>query len=63
MSILGAWKLLGVIVILAPGYPLVKEWAYAGFFVAMTGAVISHMATAEMVSPNWWRPLFFYCLP
>ena len=32
MSILGIWKLLGVIAILLPKTPLLKEWAYAGFF-------------------------------
>lgn len=32
LSILGIWKILGVAAILLPKYPLVKEWAYAGFF-------------------------------
>ncbi len=41
--ILGTWKLLGVIVILLPKLPLLKEWAYAGFFFAMSGACISHL--------------------
>ncbi|MBD3615593.1 MAG: DoxX family protein [Gracilimonas sp.] len=43
LSILGAWKILGVIAVLAPKFPLVKEWAYAGFFFAMSGAAISHI--------------------
>lgn len=42
-SILGAWKLLGVIVILIPRFPLIKEWAYAGFFFTMSGALLSHL--------------------
>ncbi len=33
MTILGVWKLLGVVAILIPKYPLLKEWAYAGFFL------------------------------
>lgn len=41
--IIGVWKLLGVIVLLIPKYPLVKEWAYAGFFFLLTGAFISHV--------------------
>lgn len=45
LTILGAWKILGVIAILIPKFPLVKEWAYAGFFFAMTGAVFSHIAS------------------
>src|ERR1051325_1772247 len=47
MTILGAWKMLGVIAILIPKYPLVKEWAYAGFFFAMSGAIFSHMAVGD----------------
>lgn len=44
LTLLGVWKLLGVIAILIPKYPLVKEWAYAGFFFTMTGALYSHIA-------------------
>ena len=47
MDILGVWKILGVIAILIPGFKLVKEWAYAGFFFAMTGALISHLAIGD----------------
>jgi uncharacterized membrane protein YphA (DoxX/SURF4 family) len=43
LTIIGVWKLLGVIAILAPRFPLLKEWAYAGFFFNMTGAVFSHL--------------------
>lgn len=43
LSILGFWKLLGVIAVLVPKFPLVKEWAYAGFFFAMSGAAASHI--------------------
>ncbi|QKJ30499.1 DoxX family protein [Mucilaginibacter mali] len=47
MTILGIWKILGVIVILMPGFKLVKEWAYAGFFFTMTGALISHLIMGD----------------
>jgi hypothetical protein len=47
MTILGAWKLLGVIIILIPKFPLLKEWAYAGFFFVMSGAVLSHIARGD----------------
>ena len=43
LTILGVWKILGVIAVLVPGLPIVKEWAYAGFFFAMSGAAISHL--------------------
>ncbi|MEC3879072.1 DoxX family protein [Parapedobacter sp. 10938] len=47
LSIIGTWKILGVVVILLPGFPMVKEWAYAGFFFVMTGAAISHIVMKE----------------
>ncbi len=50
LSILGAWKILGVIAILVPKYPVVKEWAYAGFFFAMSGAAISHLTMGQPVT-------------
>jgi uncharacterized membrane protein YphA (DoxX/SURF4 family) len=42
-NILGAWKLLGVIAIVLPGLPRLKEWAYSGIFFLMTGAALSHV--------------------
>lgn len=47
LTIIGIWKILGVITILVPGFKLVKEWAYAGFFFVMTGALISHLASGD----------------
>lgn len=40
-AILGVWKALGAIAILVPGYPRLKEWAYAGIFFDVTGAAVS----------------------
>ncbi|AYZ35736.1 DoxX family protein [Chryseobacterium indologenes] len=47
MTIIGVWKLLGVIAILIPKQLLLKEWAYAGFFFVMSGAVISHLIVGD----------------
>lgn len=47
MTIVGIWKLLGVIALFIPGFPLLKEWAYAGFFFVMSGAIISHVAVGH----------------
>lgn len=47
LTILGIWKILGVIAILIPKFPLLKEWAYAGFFFAMSGALFSHSACGD----------------
>ncbi len=50
LSILGAWKILGVAAILVPKFTLVKEWAYAGFFFAMSGAAISHIIVSHSLN-------------
>lgn len=47
LIMLATWKFLGVIAILIPKFPAVKEWAYAGFFFAMSGAIISHFAMRD----------------
>ena len=47
LTIIGIWKLLGSIAILLPKTGLLKEWAYAGFFFLMTGAVLSHFAVGD----------------
>lgn len=43
LTILGIWKVLGVIVLVVPGFPRLKEWAHAGIFFLMTGAALSHV--------------------
>lgn len=48
MYIIGVWKILGVIVILIPNFKLLKEWAYAGFFFLMTGALFSHLFMGDV---------------
>jgi uncharacterized membrane protein YphA (DoxX/SURF4 family) len=47
MSIIGFWKVLGGLVLLAPRLPRLKEWAYAGIFFNMTGAAISHAVSGD----------------
>jgi hypothetical protein len=49
LTILGIWKLLGVIAVLNPKFPLLKEWAYAGFFFVMSGAMFSHIALGDPI--------------
>ena len=50
MTILGSAKLLGVAALLAPGRPLLKEWAYAGFAFNLLGATASHGFTGDPLS-------------
>src|SRR5476649_1293805 len=48
ISLIGIWKMLGIIAILIPKFKLLKEWAYAGIFFVMSGAVISHIASNDV---------------
>ena len=41
MNILGLWKIAGALAILSPGFPRLKEWAYAGMIFDLTGAAAS----------------------
>jgi uncharacterized membrane protein YphA (DoxX/SURF4 family) len=45
LVILGTWKLLGAVALLIPGFPRLKEWAYAGVLFDLTGAVASLFAS------------------
>jgi hypothetical protein len=47
ITILGIWKVLGAAVILLSGFALVKEWAYAGMILDLTGATASHVAVGD----------------
>lgn len=49
--LLGVWKVLGSVAILVPGFPLIKEWAYAGILFDLTGAASASIATGG----EWWH--------
>ncbi len=54
-SILGVWKLLGVLAIGTAGIhkmPRLREWAYAGFFFNLSGAIISHVAVGDTLASS-----------
>ena len=50
LTLLGIGKILGVVAVLIPKFPLIKEWAYAGFFFIMSGAAFSHIASGDPLS-------------
>jgi hypothetical protein len=50
MQIIGLAKILGVITVLVPGYPLLKEWAYAGLCFNLAGATASHAFSGDPLS-------------
>ena len=45
-------KLLGVLLLLAPAPPRLKEWAYAGFAIDLASALIAHLAVGD--GPEAW---------
>jgi uncharacterized membrane protein YphA (DoxX/SURF4 family) len=47
LTIIGAWKVLGGIAMIAPRLPRLKEWAYAGLAFDLTGAAFSHAAVGD----------------
>lgn len=49
MTILGVWKLLGAIIMIAPGTPRLKEWAYAGMVFDLTGAAASRASVHDSI--------------
>jgi uncharacterized membrane protein YphA (DoxX/SURF4 family) len=61
VTLLGVWKLLGALALLAPGFPRLKEWAYAGMFFDLTGAAVSHGAVGDPVG-NILTPLLIVAL-
>lgn len=58
---LGVAKILGSIAILVPGFPRLKEWAYAGLFFDLVGATYSAIM-AEGLHPAMAGMLIFFGL-
>jgi hypothetical protein len=54
MNIVGGWQLAGAAALIAPGFPLVKEWAYAGAFFNYVAAFVSHLSVGD--GPDKWIP-------
>lgn len=49
---LGTAKILGVVAVLLPRLPRVKEWAFAGLTFDVTGALYSHLSVGD--PPSVW---------
>jgi hypothetical protein len=56
---LGVAKMLGAIAILVPGFPRIKEWAYAGLFFDLIGATYSAVAVAGFQPEHLGMLMFF----
>src|SRR6187402_293498 len=50
LRLIGVAKVLGAIAILIPGFPRIKEWAYAGLTFDLVGAIVSMIAVGDPVT-------------
>ena len=51
LTLIGVWKIFGVVTVLIPKFPLLKEWAYAGLFFDLAGAIYSGVAASGKFDP------------
>ena len=49
-TLLGVWKVLGAVAIVVPRFARLKEWAYAGMFFDLSGALVSHASVGDPAS-------------
>ena len=54
LPFLGSAKAVGVMAVLVPGLPRLKEWAFAGLVFDLIGALFSHLSVGD--GPNGWLP-------
>lgn len=59
---IGTLKVLGVIAILIPGFPKIKEWVYAGFTFDLIGATYSAIAVGSAIKDVAPMAIFFILL-
>ena len=55
---IGVCKFFGAIVIIIPGYPRIKEWAYAGLIFDLIGAIYCNYAAGRPTGE--WLPIIFF---
>ena len=51
-TLIGAWMLAAVVVLLVPKLPRVKEWAYAGVGIQMISGVVTHVAAGDPIGQS-----------
>ena len=56
LPFIGIAKILGVVAVLVPGFPRLKEWAYAGLVFDLIGALYSHISVGDPASA-WAFPV------
>lgn len=56
LPMIGVAKLAGAIAIVVPGFPRIKEWAYAGLIYDLSAAIYSSISVGD--SAGKWMPIF-----
>jgi hypothetical protein len=56
LPFLGVAKTLGVLAVVVPGFPRLREWAYAGLTFDLSGALYSHLSVGDPAS-TWMFPV------
>lgn len=56
LPFIGIAKCLGVFVVVSPGWPRLKEWAYAGLVFDVVGAFYSHFSVGDPATA-WLFPI------
>ena len=52
LAFTGVTKLLGMIALLIPGYPRVKEWVFAGFTFDFIGAIYASLSVGDITAAS-----------
>jgi hypothetical protein len=55
IRLLGVWKVLGAIAVLVPGFPRLKEWAYAGILFDLIAAAVANTMMGDAIGAEWWH--------
>ncbi len=55
IRLLGIWKILGAIAVLVPGFPRLKEWAYAGIVFDLIAAAVANATMGDVIGAEWWH--------
>jgi len=58
--ITGFWQAAGAAAIIAPRFPRLKEWAYAGGFFTWSGALASHLLAGD--GAGAWSPALMFAI-
>jgi len=54
LPFLGTAKILGIVAVVLPSPRALKEWAYAGLFFDLVGALYSHLSSGDGIGV--WAP-------